>query len=57
MKEMLLVIAQTLRDTFADKNSLEGFDDWDKLIGCVISLEQLANSIEDNNESEVVNNG
>ncbi len=57
MKEALLMIAQTLRDTFADKNSLDGFDDWDKMIGCVITLEQLANSIKDNNESEVVNNG
>lgn len=57
MKEILLMIAQTLRDTFADKNSLDGFEDWDRIIGCVITLEKLANSIEDNNESEVVNNG
>ena len=58
MKDLLLSIANTLRDVFAEKNSLDGFEDWDKLIGCVMLLEQLANSVDENQkESEVVNDG
>lgn len=45
MKDTLLDIIQTLRSLFADKAELKGFNDWDKFIGCVILLEQIANRL------------
>lgn len=45
MKDTLLDIIQTLRSLFADKAELKGFSDWDKFIGCVILLEQIANKL------------
>lgn len=45
MKDTLMGIIQTLRSLFADKAELKGFNDWDKFIGCVILLEQIANKL------------
>lgn len=45
MRETLLNVAQTLRSLFENKSSLDGFDDWDRFIGCVILLEQTANRL------------
>jgi len=45
MKETLMDVVQTLRSLFADKDELKGFSDWDKFIGCVILLEQIANRL------------
>lgn len=45
MKDTLMDIIQTLRSLFADKAELKGFNDWDKFIGCVILLEQIANRL------------
>lgn len=36
------LIASTLRNLFKDGSELHGFDAWDTLIGCVASLESLA---------------
>jgi len=47
MKEKLLAVSQTLRTLFAEKSELVGFDDWDKLIGCIITLENLARGDQD----------
>lgn len=58
MKETLMDVVQTLRSLFTDKAELKGFSDWDKFIGCVILLEQIANTIpESNEESEMVDDG
>lgn len=58
MKDTLLDIIETLRSLFADKAELKGFNDWDKFIGCVILLEQIANKLpESNEESEMVYDG
>lgn len=61
MKETLLAVIQTLRGLFDGKSELKGFDDWDKFVGCIMLLEQLANTVkevkEEEKESEVVNDG
>lgn len=58
MRDTLLDVAQTLRYLFENKSSLDGFSDWDRFIGCVILLEQIATAIPDSNEeSEMVDDG
>ena len=61
MKETLTAVIQTLCGLFEDKAELRGINDWDKFIECIIALQQLANSLPDqepeNKESEVVNDG
>ena len=55
MRDTLMAVSQTLRSLFAEKSELVGFDDWDKFVGCIITIEQIADSIQ--NEKEVKNNG
>lgn len=53
--DSLTSIVKELKNLFADKNELKGFGDWDKLIGCIIMLERLANSfsnLANNSEGE-----
>ncbi len=58
MKETLTAVIQTLCGLFEDKAELRGINDWDKFIECIITLQQLANSLPDQKqESEVVNDG
>lgn len=60
MRETLLNVAQTLRSLFENKSSLDGFDDWDRFIGCVILIEQAAYKIPEAHipeESEMVDDG
>lgn len=45
MRDTLLDVAQTLRSLFENKSSLVGFNDWDRFVGCVILLEQIANKL------------
>lgn len=40
----LQAIDSTLRNLFADKNELKGYEDWNALIGCVILLDKLIES-------------
>lgn len=47
MKETLMAVINTLKGLFANKSELVGFDDWDKLIGCIITLENLARGDQD----------
>lgn len=54
MKDTLMAVSQALRSLFADKSELVGFDDWDKFVGCIITIERIANSIQ---EEEVKTNG
>lgn len=58
MRDTLLDVAQTLRSLFENKSSLVGFNDWDRFVGCVILIEQIANKLpESNEESEMVDDG
>lgn len=41
----VLAVIQTLKNLFSEKASLNGFDDWDSLIGCVVALDNVANAL------------
>ena len=56
MKETLCAVIQTLCHLFEDKAELRGFDDWNRFVGCIMALEQIANTIPEQ-ENEVVDNG
>lgn len=60
MRDTLLDVAQTLRSLFENKSSLVGFNDWDRFVGCVILIEQVAYKIPEAHipeESEMVDDG
>jgi len=50
MKDTLIAVINTLCRLFMDKAELRGFADWDRFVGCIRALEQLANSIPDKPE-------
>lgn len=54
MRDALMAVSQALRELFSDKSELVGFEDWDKFVGCIITIERIANSIQ---EEEVKTNG
>ena len=43
--QTLFAIIQQLRDLFKDKDRLVGVDDWDCFIGCLIALQNVAESL------------
>ena len=43
--EMIMQIYRALRGLFQDKAELKGVDDWDKLIGILLGLEQLYDEV------------
>ena len=52
------MVANALKNLFADKSNLSGFNDWDTLIGCVMMLEQTAGQLEAKNvDCEVQQSG
>ena len=53
--ETLITVAKQLRELFAEKSELKGFDDWDRLIGCIITIQNVAQALTD--EAEVVTDG
>lgn len=58
----LQAVNATLKNLFANKNELRGYDDWNALIGCVIVLDQLIGSFSNlktqpKEGGEEVNNG
>jgi len=55
MKESLMAVSHTLKELFNGKSELVGFDDWDKFVGCIITIERIANGI--SNDKEVNNDG
>lgn len=58
MKESIYSVISTLCGLFEGKSELKGYSDWDKFIGCIMMLEQIATAIpESNKESEMVDNG
>ena len=40
--ETLTLIASELRDLFKDSGELKGINDWDRLLGCIIAIENTA---------------
>lgn len=52
MKETLQAVVSQLRRLFADKNELKGFDDWDAMVGCVMTLESLIRMMDIPTEDE-----
>lgn len=38
-------VSSTIRSLFADKGELKGYGDWDAIVGCVITLNQVANAL------------
>lgn len=58
MKQSLYDVINTLCGLFENKSELKGFGDWDKFIGCIMLLEQIADNIPDiKEESEMVDDG
>lgn len=43
--ETLALIANELRDLFKDGGELKGLNDWDRLLGCIIAIENTAQSL------------
>ena len=43
--ETLTLIANELRDLFKDGGELHGINDWDRLLGCIVALEQTAQAL------------
>lgn len=52
MINVIIAVASTLRKLFAEKNELNGFEDWDMLIGCVIQLESLATQLNNSKQEK-----
>ena len=46
ISDILKQVAKQLRQLFATGGELRGFDDWDKFLGCVMTIEQLAEKFE-----------
>lgn len=56
MREKIEAVIQTLCGLFENKSELRGFDDWNKFVGCIMVLEQVAESIQEPEmKSEEVN--
>ena len=43
--ETLTLIANELRDLFKEGGELKGLNDWDRLLGCIVALEQTAQAL------------
>lgn len=52
MKETISKIIVALRNLFKDKDRLVGVDDWDTFIGILMLLEQLGESLREQEEKE-----
>ena len=50
--ETLCAVTQQLRELFLDKGELRGFDDWDKFLGCINAIDQVATAIQEETKEE-----
>lgn len=50
--ESLLLATQQLKEMFANTHELKGFDDWDKFIGAICMIENVANSLKEETKVE-----
>lgn len=48
--QTIQAVIQNLKSLFSEKASLNGFDDWDNFIGCVVALENVANALQQPDE-------
>ena len=50
--ETLMAVLQQLREIFLEKSELKGFDDWDKFFGCITAIQQVAQSLSEEDTAE-----
>ena len=50
--ESLLIATRQLKDMFSNTHELKGFDDWDKFIGCIVMIENVANDLKEESKAE-----
>ena len=43
--ETLIAVVNQLRELFLNKGELKGYDDWDKFLGCVNAIAQVAEAL------------
>lgn len=43
--ETLAAVVNQLRELFLDKSELKGYDDWDRFLGCVNAIAQVAEAL------------
>lgn len=55
--QALITAANQLRELFADKSELKGFDDWDVFIGSIVLIEGVAAQLQRENETEEESEG
>ena len=48
----LVEIIKQLRDLFLDKSELKGYDDWDRFLGCINVIHQVAQSLAEEEPGE-----
>lgn len=45
-REKVNAVIATLMNLFAEKGELKGFADWDRFIGCIMTLQSVADMLE-----------
>jgi len=56
--QQLQAVSATLKGLFKDSGELKGLDDWDKLIGCVATLDSVAFALDSQTDKdEVIDDG
>lgn len=50
--ETLVAVVNQLRELFLDKGELKGYDDWDKFLGCVNAIAQVAEALSEEETAE-----
>ena len=51
--ETLIAVIQQLREIFLNKSELKGYDDWDRFFGCINAIQQVAQSLAEEPETDV----
>lgn len=55
--ETLIAVANQLQSIFKDKSDLNGYNDWDRFIGCVVTILTVANALSEQPEVVTETNG
>ena len=50
--ETLVAVVNQLRELFLDKGELKGYDDWDKFLGCMSAIAQVAEALAEEETEE-----
>lgn len=51
--DTLMAVIQQLREIFLNKSELKGYDDWDRFFGCINAIQQVAQSLAEEPETDV----